>query len=347
MPMLCGCVLRVSDFVRPELLGLPQYAAQRARTGILLDANESPYGESGLNRYPDPDYAVLHTAMAAYYGVPDSCVLATRGSDDGIDALGRAFLTPGRDAVMVTPPTFAMFAVFARLQGAAVVEVPLTPQFEFDARAMTASWFDGVKLVYVCSPNNPTGSVMPLGELQTLCAALAGKALVVVDEAYQEFSTQPSAVTLLASVPNLVVLRTLSKAFGLAGIRCGVLLASADIVQWVRRVLPPYLLPTPVVDIAVNALSSASVELMRERCKDITARRDAFARAAEGFAGVVEVLNGHANSVLLRFRDAQATQQRLRDAGIHVRAFDGRLADWLRFSIGTEEEMSRAQAALR
>lgn len=345
--MQYGCVLRASDLIRPDLQGLPQYAAQRARTGILLDANESPYGERDLNRYPDPEHAGLHAAMAAYYGVPSVCVLATRGSDDGIDALGRAFLRPGQDAVMITPPTFSMFAIFARLQNAGVVEVPLTEQFEFDARAMTASWFEGVKLVYVCSPNNPTGSVMPLEVLQGLCAAMAGKALVVVDEAYQEFSAQPSALTLLQAVPNLVVLRTLSKAFGLAGIRCGALLASADIVQWVRRVLPPYLLPTPVVDIALNALTEESIELMRVRCTDIVARRDAFASVAKGFSGVEQVLNGHANSVLLRFRDVRRAQQCLRDDGIHVRGFDGQLADWLRISIGTEEEMSRAQAALR
>jgi len=339
--------LRVSDLIRPELQAMPQYRGQGARAGVLLDANESPFGVRGLNRYPNPDHADLHAAMAAYYEVPATSVLATRGSDDGIDALGRAFLTPGQDAVMVTPPTFAMFAIFARLQGAAVVEVPLTEHFEFDARAMAASWVKGVKLVYVCSPNNPTGSIMPLEDLQGLCNALAGKALVVVDEAYQEFSAQESALAMLASTPNLVVLRTLSKAYGLAGIRCGALLASADIVQWVRRVLPPYLLPTPVVDIAVNALTTESIAVMRAQCRELIGRRDAFACAAKGLKGVEAVLNGHANSVLLRFDDAQGTQKRLREAGVHVRGFDGQLADWLRFSIGTEEEMSRAQAALR
>jgi histidinol-phosphate aminotransferase len=319
---------------------LPAYEPARPGAVVRLDANESPYGDDGLNRYPAPDAVELHAALADYYGVATESVLATRGSDDAIDALGRAVLRPGRDSILVTPPTFAMYAQFARLQGAGVVEVPL-------GSSVADAWQPGVRIVYICSPNNPTGTVMPLADLDRLCGVLRGRALVVVDEAYQEFSSYASALSLLAAHDNLVVLRTLSKAFGLAGIRCGALVAAPGLVQGVRRVLPPYLLPTPVVSIATAALTPAAIATMRARVAELRARRDAFAAAVAALPGVIEVVNGEANSVLLRLDDAAAAAARLADAGIRVRAFDGQLADFLRFTIGTEQEMARAQAALR
>lgn len=337
--------MRAAELARAEVLALAPYAPPSARTGVLLDANEAPTG--AYNRYPDPDARELRAALARHYGVAAAQVLATRGSDDAIDALGRAFLEPGADAVVVTPPTFAMFGVFARLQGAGVVEVPLDARFAFDAAALAGAWRPGVKLVWVCSPNNPTGTVMPYADIARLCARLAGRALVVVDEAYQEFSTQPSVVTLLPGHDNLVVLRTLSKAFGLAAIRCGALLAAPEVVSVVRRVLPPYLLPAPVVEIALAALTPAARERTEALASKIRARRDRFAAALADAPAVAEVIRGEANFVLVRFADGDAAFKKLEVAGIRVRRFDGALAGWLRITVGTDEEMARAQAALR
>ncbi|MFN2300340.1 MAG: histidinol-phosphate transaminase [Gammaproteobacteria bacterium] len=337
--------MNAAELARPEVRALDAYVPEATRSGVLLDANELPAGIH--NRYPDPDARALTAAFARYYGVRPLSVLATRGSDDGIDALSRAFLTPGTDAVLVTPPTFAMFGVFARLQGADVVELPLAAGFAFDRSALAAAWRPGVKLVYICSPNNPTGTVMPLDDIAWLCKTLAGRALVVVDEAYQEFSTQPSAVPLLEAHANLVVLRTLSKAFGLAAIRCGALLAAPEIITLVRRVLPPYLLPAPVVDIAQAALAPAAVAAMQANADAIRARRQRCAAALMTTPGVAEVVGGEANFVLVRFANAVRAYARLEGAGIRVRRFDGALADWLRITIGTEEEVAGAQAALR
>lgn len=337
--------MRAAELARAEVLALAPYAPPPARSGILLDANEAPAG--AYNRYPDPAAPALTTALARHYGVDPSRVLATRGSDDAIDALGRAFLDPGMDAVLVTPPTFAMFGLCARLQGAGVVEVPLDMRVGFDAGAIAAACRPGVKLVWVCSPNNPTGNVMPYEDVARLCTRVAGRALVVVDEAYQEYSTQPSVVTLLPSHGNLVVLRSLSKAFGLAAIRCGALLAAPEVVGVVRRVLPPYLLPAPVVDIALAALAPDAVARTGALVRATRERRDRFAAEVAGASGVVEVVNGEANFVLVRCDDGAAAFRKLAAAGIRVRRLDGALSGWLRITIGTDEEMAHAQAALR
>lgn len=327
MPMPSGCVV---------------YDYSPAVDGIRLDANESPWGEDGLNRYPAQDPAALRAAMAAYYDVPADWVLPTRGSDDAIDALGRTLLEPNRDAVMITPPTFAMFAEFARWQRAAVVEVPLRDGLHFDVDAMLRACDERVRIVWVCAPNNPTGSVLPQAALEYLCENLPAHTTVVVDEAYQEFSRYPSAIPLLQRFRNLAVLRTLSKAFGLAGLRVGALIAPAPFLQRVRAYLPPYLLPTPVVERALAAFTPERLARMSARAAELRARRDRFATTIAGAPGVGMVFVGEANSVYLRAPDPAALSARLRARGVHVRAF----ADSVRISIGTEEEMTHAQAAL-
>lgn len=338
--------MRAVDFLRPAVRALPVYELPRRRDGMLLDANELPIPRAGmladLNRYPDPDAGGLAAAFARVCGVDAAQVLPTRGSDDAIDALGRACLEPGRDAVIVVPPTFTMYGVFARLQGANVIEVPLADGFRYDVAAIAGAWRPGVKLVYVCSPNNPTGTTLAPDALDALCTALAGRAVVVVDEAYQEFSAQPSAVPALARHENLVVLRTLSKAYGLAGLRCGALLGAPTFVQAVRRVLPPYPLPTPVISAALAALTPDAVAEVERIAGEIRDRRDRFATALEASPSVAAVTRGEGNFVLV-----QGPSERLEAAGIRVRRFDGALSGWFRITVGTEAEVARAQAALR
>lgn len=318
------------------------YDFSPAQDGIRLDANESPYGEDGLNRYPARDPVALRAAMADYYGIAPDRVLPTRGSDDAIDALGRALLEPGRDAVMVMPPTFAMFAEFARWQRAAVVEVPLRGGIYFDVEAMLDACDARVRIVWVCSPNNPTGSVMPMDALMQLCANVPDRTTVVVDEAYQEYSRAPSAVPLLDRYDNLAVLRTLSKAFGLAGLRVGALLASPSLLVRVRGVLPPYPLATPVVARALAAFAPDNLARVAARAAELRIRRDRFAAAIDGTPGVDATIVGEANSVYLRTGDPAALDTRLRRRGVRARVFD----DAVRISIGTEEDMKHAQAAL-
>jgi len=224
----------VLSLLRPEILALAPYSSARKESSggrIWLDANENPLtpsaGKPLLNRYPEPQPAELIAQLAAYYAVAENNILVTRGSDEGIDLLLRAFCRAGQDAILITPPTYGMYAVSAAIQNARVVTVPLLAEknFSLDPTAVLAAITPSVKLVFLCSPNNPTGALLARDEVVRLVQALLGKAIVVVDEAYLEFAGSPSLTRELAGNPNLVILRTLSKAFGLAGIRCGVTIA--------------------------------------------------------------------------------------------------------------------------
>ncbi len=222
--------MSVLDLARPEIRALKPYSSARMEASggsVLLNANESPWpavmaGGIALNRYPDPQPDELIRALADLYGVAPARVLAGRGSDEAIDLLVRLFCRAGQDAVAICPPTFGMYAVSAAIQGAAIVEVPLRGDFSLDADALLAHVDANVKIVFLCSPNNPTGNLVPLATISHIVATLAGRAIVVVDEAYIEFAGTSSAATLLDRYDNLAVLRTLSKAHALAAARIGV-----------------------------------------------------------------------------------------------------------------------------
>ena len=333
--------MNVRDWVRPEIAELEAYDPVRA-AGVALDNNENPWPAPGLdddiNRYPPQPPRALLRRMAAYYGIDEDCVLATRGSDDAIDALVRCGCRPGRDAVLVTPPTFGMYAIAAAIHGAAVVRVPLGGGFALPADDLRRTRED-VKIVFLCSPNNPTGQAIPHELVASVCAAWAGRALVVVDEAYAEFMQQPSATALLPRFGNLAVLRTLSKGLALAGARVGALLASPEIVSSVRKVLPPYLLPSPSVAAAETALSEHALAEARTRIERIVREREGVAAALAEHPDVRCVYPSDANFVFAAFTDAKAAHARLQSAGIRVRAFgDARIADCLRIGIGSPAE---------
>lgn len=348
--------MSVLDLARPEVRAFTPYASARresASRAVMLNANESPWspaGRGGLNRYPEPQPATLRERLARLYGVCAGQVLMGRGSDEAIDLLLRAFCRPGRDAVVTCPPTFGMYAVAAALQGAQVTEVPLSGAgFELDADAVLAACLATTKLVFLCSPNNPTGGVVPLPVVSRLAEALRGRALVVVDEAYGEFADTPSAASLLGRHDNLAVLRTLSKAWGLAGARVGCLLADERVVDLLGAIMAPYPLPTPSVDAALDVLGGDGEQRMRQRVATLVAERGRLRRNLADLPGVREVLPSRANFLAVRFTDAAATRRRLEAQGIVVRditRYPG-LDDALRISIGTPAENRRLRRALR
>ena len=218
----------VDDLIREDLRDFQAYSSARKEANVAainLNANESPW-ETGLNRYPDQQPAKLVARLAEYFSLKAAEILVTRGSDEGIDCLLRLFCRYQKDSIIVCPPTFGMYAVSAKLQGAAIIQVPLRCEdFSIDTNAIVAQWQNTTRLVFICSPNNPTGSVVPLADIAVLCEQLSGKAMVVVDEAYIDFGSQESCTSLIKRFDNLVVLRTFSKAFGLAAARVGVLLS--------------------------------------------------------------------------------------------------------------------------
>lgn len=348
------------DLVRADLRDFAGYRSARseALTGdVWLNANEAPWpnvGEGGaaLRRYPDPQPDALRTKLADLYGCRPAQLLAGRGSDEGIDLLVRALCTPGHGAIVITSPTFGMYAVSARLHGIDVVDVPLmdTPAgftCDFDAVG-DAALASGAKLVFLCSPGNPSGSSLPLDRVDALARRLDGQALVVVDEAYQEYAAGDGAVSLLATRSNVAVLRTLSKAHALAAARIGSVVADEALIAVLRRCQAPYPLPRPCVDAALRALGTGELAATRGTVAQVVRERERLAVALATVPGVRHVYPSTANFLLVRFDDAQAAFDRLLAAGIVVRDMRAAvgLGDALRLTIGRPEQNDRVLAAL-
>jgi len=348
------------ELARPEIRALQPYSSARMEAcggSVWLNANESPWpsrgAEKGWNRYPDPQPAALRARLAEIYGIEPDRLLVGRGSDEGIDLLVRAFCAAGRDAILVSPPTFGMYATCARVQGAGVVEAPLDCNFALDVDAVLAAITPAVKLVFVCSPNNPVGAGAARAGILRLAAALEGRALLVVDEAYVEFvepgSGFGSVANGLDAHANLVVLRTLSKAWALAGVRIGCVLADARVTALLRKVMPPYPLPVSCVEAALRALAADGESAMRERVAVIRRERTRMRHELAVLASVHEVLPSQANFLAVRFADAGAAYAALLKAGVVVRDVRRypRLGDALRISIGTPAENDRVLDVLR
>jgi histidinol-phosphate aminotransferase len=348
------------ELARPEIRALQPYSSARMEAyggSVWLNANESPWpprgGEDGWNRYPDPQPAALCARLAELYGVAPDRLLVGRGSDEGIDLLVRAFCAAGRDAILVSPPTFGMYATCARVQGAGIVEAPLDHAFALDVDALLAAMAPAVKLVFVCSPNNPAGTAVPRADILRLAAALEGRALLVVDEAYVEF-VEPgggfgSVADGLEAHANLVVLRTLSKAWALAGVRIGCVLADARVIALLRKIMPPYPLPVPCAEAALRTLAADGQGAMCERVAVIRGERARMRDELAALACVQRVLSSQANFLTVRLADAGAAYAALLGAGVVVRDVRRypRLGDALRISLGKPAENDRVLEVLR
>ena len=345
---------------RPELLELKPYEHAAWEPQLeRLHANELPWRPSGdptlagLNRYPEPQPRLLIERLAALYGVEPSEVLVGRGSDEAIDLLTRAFCRAGTDAVVVCPPTFGMYAVAARIQGAAVARVPLLAErgFALDVAGILercSAPASPVKLVYVCTPNNPTGNLVPERVLLELAESLAGRALLVIDEAYLEFSGAPSMARHVRTQPYLTVVRTLSKAFGLAGARCGTLIATPQIVALLRKLIPPYALTQPTIETVRAALAPEEVAAADARVACVRTERERLARSLASLPAVTRVWPSAANFLLVEFRDAATAFARARAGGLLVRDVRTQpgLSRHLRITVGSAEQNTRLIGAL-
>jgi histidinol-phosphate aminotransferase len=355
----------VSELARPEIRTLVAPDVPASVPGMVrLHANELPWrtlsdrSEAGLNHYPEPDARELSAALAAHYGVPASMLLPGRGSDEVIDLLVRAYCRAGEDAVLICPPTFVTYQAAAQVQGAAVQAIPLQryqpprPDFELDADAIRACCLQSaaprVKLVFVCSPNNPTGNRLDSARILSLVRSLEGRALVVVDEAYVEFSAEPSLSAQLAAHPGLVVLRTLSKAHGLAGLRCGALLAQPEVIELLRKVNPPYTTPQLTIEAVQRALQPDALAQMQRHVRTLLSERARMAQALGSSQRVRRVWPSDTNFLLVEFDDAGAALARAHAAGFLLRDLRGvaGLGQAVRVSLGTPEQNDRLVASL-
>ena len=341
-----------TDFTRlarPEIRVLKPYASARAladSAGILLNANENPWPPAGdeglaLNRYPDPQPVELKQRLADLYGTGVENLLVTRGSDEGIDLLLRVFCRPGIDRALICPPCFGMYALSARVQGAAVVEAPLVDVgATFELAPDVEEKSEGCRIIFLCSPNNPTGNVIDAERVAALAEAQAGEGLVVVDEAYVEFAPETSMLPLLERHPNLVLLRTLSKAHALAGCRLGSVIAHPEIIGLLRRIIAPYPLSTPTVKIALRALADDALADQREHLETLSSERARLVRALEQSPAIEKVWRGAVNFVLVRAVDGKRLVDDAARAGIRLRDQSAQpgLADCVRITVGTPAE---------
>ena len=350
---------------RPDVQKLTPYQSARrimqaaGVTGeVWLNANESAEAEpmapetKFFNRYPEPQPEAVVERYAAYAGVSPEQILVTRGGDEGIELLVRTFCRPGEDAVMQFPPTYGMYAVSAETNGAEVVNLVTSPDRgwlpDVAEVAKVLEERTDVKVVFACSPGNPTGTLIPVGMLRKLAEVTEGRALLVIDEAYIEFSPANTAVELLKDFPPVVIIRTLSKAFALAGLRCGFVLSSPTVIGMLRKVIAPYPVPVPCADIAAQALAPAGVSLMRRRAAQCVMRKCELEVALEDLPGVTSVFPSSSNFLLVKFVDGARVFTALRDRGIILRdqSRQPTLENCIRITIGTKEENERLLAAL-
>ena len=342
--------MSILALARPEIVALKPYShASWDPNFDRLHANELPWraetdrSQSGLNRYPEPHPHELAAKLAGLYGVAPAQLLPGRGSDESIDLVVRGFCRAGVDNVIICPPTFGMYSVAARIQGAEVREVPLNRErgFALDTDRVLAACDANTRIVFLCSPNNPTGNAMNPAEVERLLGALAGRALVVVDEAYIEFSGDASLTGALARFPNLVVLRTLSKALGLAGARVGSLIAAPEIVALLAKVIPPYSIPQLTIETVFATLSPAQLAIQRERVSQVRAERERVRTALAGKTSLIRVWPSVANFLLADFRDAEAALAAARAARLLIRDMRSVSPHRMRISVGTPDQNDR------
>jgi len=335
---------------RPDIIALKAYShASWDPAFERLHANELPWRAetdrslAGLNRYPEPHPQVLARRLAILYGVEEQQLLPGRGSDESIDLLVRGFCRAGVDNVVICPPTFGMYAVAARIQGAAVREVALLREsgFALDTKGVLQACDTNTKIVFLCSPNNPTGNAMAPAGIEQLLVALSDRALVVVDEAYIEFSGDRSLTTQLARFPNLVVLRTLSKAYGLAGARVGSLIAAPEIVALLGKVIPPYSIPQLTIEAVLATLGEGQLAIQRERVAQVRAERERLSTALAACKGVRKIWPSVANFLLVDFAAAEAVLDAARAAKLLIRDMRSVSPQSLRITVGTIEQNDR------
>jgi histidinol-phosphate aminotransferase len=338
-------------WVRPHVRELTPYSAARAAYDggdrLYLDANESPYDTAagdvwaGLHRYPDPACRGLRAALCDRLQVGPERLWLGNGSDEALDLIIRAFVGPGEPVVICTP-TYAMYGITARAHAAAVREVALDAEFDLDL-SLVSEAAAGSKVVFLCSPNNPTGNHLSRDRVERLVREFDG--LVVVDEAYVEFGAEPSLAARVAEHRNLAVLRTLSKAWGLAAARVGYLVADPLVVEYLDRINLPY--PLNALSAAVAERALARPDLMSRRVARIVAERRRLAERLTALG--LEVFPSDANFLLVRIADAREVHRRLAEEyGIVVRDRSdvSRLENCLRVTVGRPADSDRLCRAL-
>ena len=338
----------ISDLIRPELLHFKPYLSARHLSSngeILLDANENPYDDENLNRYPDPNQIALRHSLSEYVDAPIENIFVGSGSDEIIDLLIRLFCRPGRDEVLIIEPTYGMYRVCAEVNGINVSTCLLNDEFDIEMSTLRSALSRKTKIVFCCSPNNPTGNRLSVTEL--LEYTKSEGIITVIDEAYLEFSKTDSVSRLRDEYPNLVVLRTLSKAWGLAGIRLGYAVAAPEIVSYLMSIKLPYNVNVLSSNSALEALSNRTN--MEKKLSEIISERKRLIGEFNKLTVFEEVYPSEANFILLKSEYSEKIKQTLAGNGILVRdrSADPLLENCLRISVGTPEQNDKLLSVLK
>lgn len=360
-------MFQLTSILRPHIQSLTPYSSARdeytGKEGVFLDANENPIGSAGTigpdaveqyNRYPDPHQWAIKQKLAPIKGVRPEQIFLGNGSDEPIDLLVRATCQPGSDNILLMPPTYGMYEVSAAVNNVPVIKVPLTTDFQVDTEAVLAAITERTKLIWLCSPNNPSGNLLQNDAIRTILEA-ATHSLVIVDEAYIDFADTPSWTIKLADYPNLVVLQTFSKAWGLAGLRLGMCFGSVELIQILNKIKPPYNISAPTQALALEALNH-EVE-KNDMVRQILAERQYLAENLRTLPGVQVVHPSDANFLLVQFgtdegetnSDAKTVFEHLIEQQVIVRDRSRvtLCAGCLRISVGTRVENERLLTVLR
>ncbi|GAB3497075.1 histidinol-phosphate transaminase [Spirosoma knui] len=343
----------LQSLLRPHILTLTPYSSARdeytGKEGVFLDANENPIGSTTTgtyNRYPDPHQWAIKQRLAPIKGVRPEQIFLGNGSDEPIDLLVRATCAPGIDSILIMPPTYGMYEVSAAINNVNITRIPLTPDFHVDVEAVLAAITPTTKLIWLCSPNNPSGNLLQADAIKAILEA-ADHSLVIVDEAYIDFADTPSWTSELDTYPNLVVLQTFSKAWGLAALRLGMCFASEELIQVLNKIKPPYNISAPTQQLALEALEREAEK--NEMVDQILAERHVLAEKLRSLPAVQVVHPSHANFLLVQFDDAKGTFEHLIAQQVIVRDRSNvKLCDGcLRITVGTRAENERLLDVLR
>jgi histidinol-phosphate aminotransferase len=302
---------------------------------VFIDANENPF-DTGLNRYPDPQQTLVKEALSKIKGISEEQILLGNGSDEVLDLIFRVFCEPREDNVIVLPPTYGMYEVLANTNAIELVKIPLTENFQPNVKEIVKDQDAKTKLLFLCSPNNPTANSFDASKIETLIKEFNG--IVVIDEAYIDFSIEDSWLGRLDEFPNLIVTQTLSKAYGLAAIRLGICYASKEIISILNKIKPPYNVNQLTQDVALKSLLNQ--EKVKNNITAIISERNQLIRDLENVEIVEKVYSSDANFLLVQVDDANLRYKQLVKLGIIARNRASQILcdNCLRFTVGTQDE---------
>ncbi|MFD0836252.1 histidinol-phosphate transaminase [Mariniflexile aquimaris] len=333
--------MNIQDLIRPTIKALKPYSSARDEFQgvtddmVFLDANENPF-DNGVNRYPDPQQGKLKALLSEIKDIPTKNILLGNGSDEVLDLIYRAFCEPNQDNVIILPPTYGMYEVLANLNAISLKKINLTADFQPKVEAVLAQADSKTKLLFICSPNNPSGNSFSQDAIERLVANFKG--IVVIDEAYIDFSNEPSWINRLPEFPNLIVTQTLSKAFAMAGIRLGICYASTEIIQVLNTIKPPYNINELTQKKAVELLSIK--DLTSNQITEILKERSLLISELKSVSYISKIYPSDANFVLVKVDDANKRYNQLIEKGIVIRnrTTQPGCENTLRLTVGTSEE---------